>query len=218
MEGDTTLREGLETGSSTQGQTGGSAIMIQPKGLVAEMRAATEQGWCPMHALQPGDQVLTFDNGLRPLTSVQSARIWTRPEAVAQAHWPVHVPAGALENTSALLLLPHQGVMLECDGLEAEVGDPFALLEARALVGLRGIERRRPTAPAKIVTLGFAQDEVVYTEGGFLVLCAERMRSLETMLDPRACSYDLLPRRDAARFVRMLAEDAAVPLRVNRAS
>jgi hypothetical protein len=44
-------------------------------------------------------------------------------------------------NKECLTLLPHQGVMLECEAASDLYGDPFAIVVAQALDGVRGIHR-----------------------------------------------------------------------------
>lgn len=146
--------------------TGGIAA-----GLVAGTLVATDLGWQPVEDLVPGDRVVTFDNGLRPLRAVRVSTLFTAAEAAPRAVWPLSVPAGALGNRSALNLLPGQPLLIESDTAEAMYGDPFLMVTAAALEGYRGIAPAAPTPELTIVTLEFDTGEVVYVNGTLLAHC-----------------------------------------------
>ena len=48
-------------------------------------------------------------------------------------------------------------------------GDPYAVVRALSLVGVRGITRQAPRNQLKIVTLSFGVEQVIYAEGNVLV-------------------------------------------------
>lgn len=140
-------------------------------GLVAGTRVATAIGWRPVEAIVPGDTVLTFDDGLMPVTRVTRSILWSDPASCPRHLLPLHVPAGALGNQSEMMLLPEQPVMLESDTAEEVFGDPFALMPAQALEGLRGIVRFKPAERVEVVSLCFETDQVVFANIGALFFC-----------------------------------------------
>ncbi|WP_164736707.1 Hint domain-containing protein [Pararhodobacter zhoushanensis] len=141
------------------------------EGLIAGTLVATELGWQPVEDLQVGDRVVTFDNGMRPLQSVRVSTLWTAAAAAPTGLWPLHLPAGALGNRTAMLLLADQPVLIESDAGEDLFGDAFTLVPAGALEGYKGVTRTAPAREVTIVTLEFADDEVVYANGTLLVQC-----------------------------------------------
>ena len=144
---------------------------IVTQGIMAGTRVASNLGWRPVEALTAGDKVLTFDNGMQTLAEVRREVLWLDATHVPEQHWPVTVPAGALCNRAALTVMPDQGVMVESDVADDAVEDPFAVIAARQLVGLRGITRTPPRRQVEVVTLIFSEAQVIYAEGGALLHC-----------------------------------------------
>lgn len=141
------------------------------EGMIAGTLVATDMGWQPVEDLQAGDRVVTFDNGMRPLRSVGISTLWTAASQAPRAVWPLLVPERALGNRTALTLLPEQAVLIESDQAESMFGDPFTLVTAASLEGYKGISRVPPSREMKVVTLQFADEEVVYANGTTLVHC-----------------------------------------------
>lgn len=141
------------------------------RGIIGGTRVASNLGWRAAEALAPGDKVLTFDNGMQTIVEVRREIVWVDALSIPKHHWSIHVPAGALNNRCDLTMMPEQGVVVESDVADEATGDPFAVVEAQQLVGLRGIRRVEPKAYLEVVTLVFAEEQVVYAEGGTLVHC-----------------------------------------------
>lgn len=144
---------------------------IVTQGILAGTRVASNLGWRVAEALAPGDKVLTFDNGMQTVEEVRREVIWVEDDSVPQQHWPVHVPAGALCNRVALSILPDQGVVIESDVADEAFEDPFAVIAARELVGLRGITQSPLKFQQEVVTIIFEDEQVIYAEGGALIHC-----------------------------------------------
>lgn len=140
-------------------------------GLAAGTRVATAQGWRLAEGVIAGDRVLTFDGGMQTVTSVERGRLWTGLDIWSRRSWPLRVPPGALDNAVELVLLPDQTVMIELDDAEVVLGDPFALVPARALDGFRGITRFAPDETIEVIKIHFDRDQVVFVESGALCLC-----------------------------------------------
>lgn len=146
-------------------RTGVPPMSRRRTGLVAGTKVATNLGWRPVEAIAVGDRVLTFDSGPQPVVAV------TRDYAtLAPFDAPLRIPRGVLGNTDEMLVLPDQPVMIESDAADALMGDPFALVPARRLAVLPGVEPHDCMRRAEVVTLHFEQDEVIYVEQGALVL------------------------------------------------
>ncbi|WP_444454259.1 Hint domain-containing protein [Rhodobacter capsulatus] len=178
----------------------------QSQGIVAGTRIATATGWRPVEAMAPGDLLMTFDHGLRPLVSVQRSHLFAGRNACPRPLMPLAVPVGALGNASPMLLLPEQNVLVESDLAEAVFGDPFALIPAAALEGYRGIDRITPHQRVEIVTLHFVEEEVIYANGTGLIHCGSASgQSFGAMMDDPT-SYIVLPMDMARAIVAQLIE------------
>ena len=201
----TDVTGGYDGGGSGAFDGGGTGAM---SGIIAGTRVATSMGWRDVGALQEGDMVLTFDGGLQPVTGLRRRPMWSGRGACPSAFWPLLIPAGALENAKAMLVLPRQGVMLESDVAEEVLGDPFVLVPAVALEGVRGIERSYPDDPVDVITLSFETDQVVFAEQGALLFCPASGDLVQTALEAPAgggeCLYEMLPTTSAVHLARGL--------------
>ncbi|MEP4247153.1 Hint domain-containing protein [Tateyamaria sp.] len=181
--------------------------IMKTRGLLAGTKVATSMGWRVVEALTAGDTVLTFDNGLQTLIEVRRDTFWVADMMVPAAYASVMVPAGALGNSQDLELLPDQGVLVESDAACDASGDPFAVIAAKTLVGYRGITRIAPRSSIEVITLVFADEQVIYAEGGALVHCP-RAHICLSELGIDTGGYDVVPARDAAFLIEcMMVED-----------
>lgn len=140
------------------------------RGFTSTTKVATERGWRRVSDIQVGDKVFTFDNGLQAVHAISRGTHFVASDSLPDFTNPLHIPMHALGNEDPMVLLPEQVVMIESDVAEELSGDPFALITAKMLVGFRGIERFRSLHPIEMTTLHFEHDEVVYAEGGSLLL------------------------------------------------
>lgn len=178
---------------------------INSTGLIAGTRVATGMGWRPAEAIAPGDMVLSFDHGMVRVRDVRRTTLWPCATHIPEASWPVHVPAGALSNAEDMTLLPEQAVMVESDAAVDANGDPFALVQAKALAGLRRIERSAPLGEIEVITLVFDTDEVIYAEGGLLAYCPCPHIALEDVVKGTQRPYEVLNQSDAAFLASCIA-------------
>lgn len=178
--------------------------VMKTRGLLAGTRVATVMGWRAAEALAPGDMVLTFDNGLRELVDVRRDTFWVADMMAPAAYAAVFVPAGAMGNSADLELLPDQGVLIESDAACDVHGDPFAVVPAKALDGFRGIRRMAPRTQVEVITLVFADEQVIYAEGGALIHCPRTHLRLD-QLGCETGGYDLVGARDAAFLIECMA-------------
>ncbi|MDE3028067.1 MAG: Hint domain-containing protein [Paracoccaceae bacterium] len=198
----TLLRAPAESGGWNTGSTDSTSA----EGIVSGTVIGTALGWRCVEAIAVGDLVLTFDNGLVPVTRVRRERSGAGLGRVPRHLWPLLVPAGTIGNREALTLLPEQHVMIEADLLEELYGDPFALLPALALEGWRGVEALWPPEGLDPVTLSFAQTHLVYAAGGSLLLCPPTNLGSLTEAEP-ADAIRRLTLAQARAFVAALKRD-----------
>ncbi len=183
-------------------------------GLVAGTKVATPMGWRAVEGVIAGDKVLTFDQGMQTVVEVRRSALWRGERRCPPAFWPLEVPAGALGNRDVMWLLPQQAVVVESDAAEACLGDPFALMPANALSGLRGIAPVQPHREIEIITLHFADDQVVFANSGALFFCPAAVDLLVDVIEgPKESPYHLLDIDDAKMLARYIAaeDDAAAP-------
>ncbi|MDO9524503.1 MAG: Hint domain-containing protein [Gemmobacter sp.] len=141
------------------------------EGILAGTLVATQIGWRRAETLSPGDMIQTFDCGLCRLSEVHHAAASIAPTQWPSAHWPLAVPAGVIGNASDMRILPGQLVLLDSDIADDMLGDPFALIPARALDGWRGIAPHPPGAAEQAVVLLFDEDQIVYAASSVLLFC-----------------------------------------------
>ncbi|MGB3243495.1 MAG: Hint domain-containing protein, partial [Sulfitobacter sp.] len=193
--------------AETSGATDGG-LDVQMHGLMAGTRVASNLGWRSIEALTVGDSVLTFDNGMQVVSEIRRMTFWTDAPDTAPAMWPVIVPAGALGNRNELTLLADQGVLVECDAADELYGDPFAVIPAHTLDGIRGITRAAPDAQIELIAIYFEAEQVIYAEGGALIHCPATTLPLDALLSTSTTAYGMLSTRDAVFLAEcMVMED-----------
>lgn len=183
---------------------------VQQSGLVATTMVATSRGWMMVHDLKVGDLVLTFDAGLQTVTQINREVPWSEPTDCPEALWPLEIPTGAFGNNKPFHLLSSQNIMVESDAAEDMFGDPFSLIPASALLGLRGIERVPPKDAMEIVHIYFADEQVVFGEHGALYLCPSSRDMVDVALgEGKDPLYSILPMAEARIVASSLREDMA---------
>lgn len=168
-------------------------------GFVSGTRVATPGGWATVDSLHIGDEVLTFDAGFQRITAVVQEPIFTDQHLTPKALYPLLVPAGTLENRHDLIVQPHQGVLVESPDVRDKWGDPFAVIPGAALEIIEGVTRVAPQAPLNAVLPVFAEDQMVFANGGAL-LFSQSMWGIRAGVQPRfgkAANYNMLPVRTA---------------------
>ena len=133
-------------------------------GLVAGTLVETATGWRAVETLRRGDHIHTFDGGLREVVAVDHN--WLMPGCDTAL---IRLPGGTLNNCADLSLLPGQHLMI--DTWEDSIAAVTPLVPADALAGLHGTTRQTITAPVEIITPLFAEEEVIYANGGLLLHC-----------------------------------------------
>lgn len=140
-------------------------------GAISSTRVATSFGWRQIADLRQGEMVLTFDAGMQPLRHIERSDLRRDMDSADPSHWPLSVPAGALGNSADMIIMPGQSVLVESALSERLMGERFVLIRAADLDSVAGISRVAPSGSASMVTLGFADDQVVFAAGGALLYC-----------------------------------------------
>lgn len=188
----------------------GSGVAANASAMVAGTRIATAIGWRSAEMVAPGDRVLTFDNGMQEVTRIHRAALWPADRPCPHPLWPLFVPVGALGNAQPMTILPEQSVVVESDVGEELYGDPFTLIPALALDGFRGILRHEPNAPIEVVTLFFAQDEVVFAAAGALFFCpVPAVVPLTELFGEQSGRYATLSEEEARALLARIGDSIA---------
>ncbi|SEO67735.1 Hint domain-containing protein [Salinihabitans flavidus] len=173
-------------------------------GLIEGTQVATEGGWIAAETLRLGDRVLTFDGGLQEVLAVVHEELWCTIGPCPEACWPLLVPAGNIGNRNEILVLPHQGVLIETDRARDRWGDPFAVVPGAALAALPGVERLEPYGVVEVVKPVFAEDQMIFADHGALLFC-QSYWGVDVGLVPRVGvpgNYNMLPLDAGLKLVR----------------
>lgn len=176
-------------------------------GFLAEMPVATVQGWRAAQDLRVGDRVLTFDNGFRPVRDIQREVLSVSGDIGSGQHRPVRVPKNAIGNDLEIRLMPDQGLLVESETVLDMMGDPFAVIPARALIGFRGIRADDTNEPLAATTIALERDEVIYIQGGLMAYCPRPRDILMGALNNTPPLYEVLKPLAARYLVRCLSAD-----------
>lgn len=182
-------------------------------GLIEGTTVATKDGWRPVETLRKGESVLTFDGGAQKVIAVLRDQIWGGIGTCPEALWPLYVPENTIGNREEMLVMPHQGVLIECDEIADQWGDPFAVVPGAALAVLEGVEREEPYGTVEVVLPIFDEDQMVFTDQGALTFCQAHW-GVSVGYVPKhgaAQNYNMLPLAVAAR----LLEESYAPDNIN---
>lgn len=186
------------------------AMALREDGLLPGTLVATGTGWRKIETLQPDDMVLTFDNGMQPVTRIHDLTI---PYHDLPAHkaFTMFVPRGVLGNRRQIELLPLQEIIIESDFAEEQYGDPFVLIQALMLDGFDGIHRVPLRDNLRVYMPTFAQEQLIHTCG--MALLTARAESDFSPLDPSAQKarreYTRLPYADLSALAASLKQERA---------
>ncbi|SIO30550.1 Hint domain-containing protein [Vannielia litorea] len=146
--------------SDGQGHTDTGFIKLdQVPCFVAGTMIATPEGEVPVERLQPGDMVLTVDEGPQPLRWIG------RREVPAQGVMaPIHIRAGTFGPHRALTISPLHRLMIRDPLAELMFGDGEVLVAAKELVNGSSVTRLEGGA-VEYVHLLFDRHQVIWSEG-----------------------------------------------------
>ena len=135
-------------------------------GLIAGTMVEGAKGWLPVEDLRIGDAVHSYDGGLVRVLGLD--RQWITP---GRGDDLMHLPGGALDNCSDLVLLPGQNLLIDTLG-DDDIPDAMAvLIPAQALDGWLGAHRVLFQTALEVITPRFSEDEVLFANSGTLLHC-----------------------------------------------
>jgi hypothetical protein len=127
--------------------------------FVAGTMILTDKGECPVELLQPGDLVMTKDEGPQPLRWIGRRQV---PAAGALA--PIEIRAGTFGDHRRLLVSPQHRVLVHDALAELLFGDTEVLVSAKDLVNGRSV-RVMEGGEVEYVHLLFDRHQIVSSEG-----------------------------------------------------
>jgi Ca2+-binding RTX toxin-like protein len=129
----------------------------------------TDQGELAVEDLQPGDRVLTRDNGYQPIRWT-GRRDLSHAELIVEPRFnPVHIARGALGAglpVRDMMVSPQHRMLVTGPRAELLFGENEVLVAAKHLVGLPGIEQRVSRGVSYLHIL-FDQHEIVRADGAW---------------------------------------------------
>ena len=181
--------------SSTYTTTTSSNTTVANLGLpcfVAGTLIATPGGQRPVEELEPGDLVLTLDNGPQPLRWIGGRTVSGMGDFA-----PIRFRRGALGNRRALLVSPQHRMLVRSWKAELWFGTEEVLVAAKHLVNDTNV-RPEPVERVRYVHLLFDQHEVIRAEGAWTESFHPGAHILAEDAEMRAEIEALFPELDGA--------------------
>jgi len=186
-------------------------VPVAEGGFLSGTHVASNLGWRPIEAICEGDKMLTFDHGMQTVVEVVRESVQVSEGMLDPIRCPLHIPRDALNNRVPMWLMPDQGVLMESDLIEDQMGDPFAVVPACTLEGFRGIRRMHPGETLDLITPRFVRDEVVYLEAGLLGYCPAPFDLLDMGMPVQDVTYKVLaPKEARALILAMITAENAM--------
>lgn len=127
--------------------------------FVAGTMIRTPDGQRPVETLEPGDLVMTRDDGAQPLRWIGRRRVAARGDFA-----PIHIAADTFGRHNALALSPLHRVLIRDSLAELLFGEREVLVAARDLLNDHSV-RRVEGGEVEYVHILFDRHQVVYSEG-----------------------------------------------------
>ncbi|WP_176440849.1 Hint domain-containing protein [Oceanicola sp. 22II-s10i] len=127
----------------------------------------TVGGDCPVELIQPGDRVITRDNGVQKVAWSGQVTLSEMQLGLLPELRPVRIRAGALNGVTPVrdtVVSPNHRLLYFSPYAQLLFGEPEVLIAAHHLVGLPGFESVE-TGAATYVHLMFERHEVVLGDG-----------------------------------------------------
>lgn len=135
-------------------------------GLLLGTLVETTQGWRRVEDLMVGTRVYTYDGGLRPVVRLRRMTVRSQGNVV------VRIPGGVANVCQDLFVQAQQYLMVGPDGGFDFSHGQGRLCQAKHLCGLREIGLARYSRGKALVSLTFAEEELIYANTGALVHCS----------------------------------------------
>ncbi|KEP70640.1 type I secretion protein [Thioclava dalianensis] len=158
----------LDTDGNVVGSMGFTNIEKVIPCFTPGTRIATDQGECLVEDLQPGDRVLTRDNGFQDIRWIGSRSLnWAQLQA-NPAYRPVIIPAGAFgpdQPEREMRVSPQHRILLTGHFTELLCGETEALAAASHFDGIDGIAIDRGAHKVTYIHLMFDAHQIVLSDG-----------------------------------------------------
>ncbi|MDE3028714.1 MAG: Hint domain-containing protein [Paracoccaceae bacterium] len=165
---------------------------LGPPCFVAGTLIATPDGNRPVEELEPGDLVLTLDNGPQPLRWIGERSVSGMGDFA-----PIRFQRGALGNRRALLVSPQHRMLVRSWKAELFFGEEEVLVAAKHLVNDSDV-RPVPMEEVRYVHLLFDRHEVIQAEGAWTESFHPGAHILAQDADMREEIQALFPELDGA--------------------
>jgi Ca2+-binding RTX toxin-like protein len=157
----------------------------------------TENGDVAVESLQPGDRVLTRDNGFQPLRWVGQRRVPVVDMILNPELQPVRISRAALDGDGPrrdMMVSPQHRVLVQTARAEMLFGEAEVLVAAKHLVGTPGVTRSVPQDGVTYIHLLFDKHEIVCSDGIWTESFQPAERTLSSLdADVRAEVLALFP-------------------------
>lgn len=130
-------------------------------------RIRTRAGDVAVHCLQPGQEVLTLDNGYQPIRWIGSRQLGTVDLLLKPALRPIRIRAGALgprQPENDLIVSPQHRVLVRSAIARRMFGVEEVLVAAKHLLEIPGVEIVDDLKPVEYWHFMFDRHEVVFAE------------------------------------------------------
>ena len=144
----------------------------------------TDGGEVAVEMLQPGDMVLTRDNGLQPLRWIGARKLTVTELQAKPDLQPVRIAKGALAGQGparTMLVSPQHRVLIEGARAELLFGEAEVLVPAKHLVGQIDATRALPVEGVTYIHILFDSHEIVQSDGIWTESFQPAERSLSAM-------------------------------------
>ncbi|MFV0492416.1 MAG: Hint domain-containing protein [Pseudorhodobacter sp.] len=128
---------------------------------------ATTKGECLIEDLQPGDRVITRDNGVQTIRWIGQRELEAKDLLLTPGLQPVLISAGALGGIlpcQDILVSPNHRMLLTSDKAELLFGQREVLVAAKHLTRLNGVEQIK-TQSVTYIHLMFDHHEIILSNG-----------------------------------------------------
>ncbi len=172
------------------------APLDAPRGGLSEgTLVESRSGWQPIESLAAGDEIFTYDGGLRRIKAITRHAFEMRRTENAPA-FLVSIPGGVLGCTATTKVMPEQRLLIESPFLEESHGICAALVRAADLIGISGIRMDLGAAQRRVFALQFEEEEIIWASSGLLCHAPEARAPFGSGFFPE------LHRHDARHIVR----------------
>ena len=135
-------------------------------GIVAGTLVESAAGWHPVERLRIGDRVQTLDGGLARILAIRRGTVSPMAQMAL-----VRLDGGTHDACRDTVLVGEQHVLVDTLDDPQFDGAPYVLVPALALAKPSRFALPGGKSPVEVVTLLFADEEVIFANSGVLIHC-----------------------------------------------